>query len=250
MFRVWAGWVACLWVLSVPLAAAKDALILAKGSRVGVVTVLYPEVTHYHSGKSVMDGFLKTEPVDWRVSSMFIDALKDRAEQMNLVLVPLQVTTELDRVRETCFLNGNFAKSLPKECASAFEHLGSDEQIQAVIALAPGLNNSTHAGSSRRKELPDYLRGWGFITGEASAPDGKPNLFSMTEMLVVTLSPEGPRLIAREWGGTYALEWTSFVAPADLKAIPMQDFAQLLPFFATMLSKQTAHLFDQIQVGP
>jgi hypothetical protein len=252
MSRVWAGWIACLWVLSAPLAAGMDAsrLVLARGSRVGVVTVLDPEVTHYHSGKSLRDGFLKTETVDWSVSGMFIDALKDRAAQLGLVLVPLQETEELDRAREACFLNGNFAKGLPKDCAAPLEHLGSTDGIQALLVLAPAVNNSTHGGALRRKGLPDYLRGWGYVTGEAGAPDGKPSLFSMTEMLVVTPSAEGPQLRAREWGGNDALEWTTFVAPPDVKAIPMQDYAQLRPFFAAMLSQQTARLLDQIEIGP
>jgi hypothetical protein len=252
MFRVWAGGIACLWVLSTTLATAMDAprLVLAKGSRVGVVTVLEPEVTHYHSGKSFRSSFLKTETVDWSLSNMFIDALKDRAAQMGLVLVPLQLTDELDRVREACFLNGNFAKGLPKDCTMPFEHLGSNDGLQALFVLAPGINNSVHAGASRRKGLPDYLRGWGYVTGEDAAPDGKPTLFTMTEMLAVTPSPEGPQLRAREWGGNDALEWTNFEAPPDVKAVPPQDYAQLRPFFAAMLVHQTTHLLDQIQIGP
>lgn len=252
MFRVWAGGIACLWVLSTPLAMAMDAprLVLDKGARVGVVTVLEPEVTHYHAGKSFRSSFLKTETVDWSLNTMFIEALKDRAERMGLVLVPLQLTDELDRAREACFLNGNFAKGLPKDCAVPFEHLGSSDGLQALFVLAPGINNSTHAGSSRRKGLPDYLRGWGYVTGEAAAPDGKPSLFTMTEMLALTPSAEGPQLRAREWGGNDALEWTTFVAPPDVKAIPLQDYVQLRPFFAAMLTEQTRRLLDQIEVGP
>ncbi len=252
MVRVGAGWIACLWVLSTSVATvtAASPLVLARGSRVGVVTVLYPEVTHYHSGKSLKDGFLKTETVDWPVSSLLIDALKDHAARMGLVLVPLQMTEELDRARESCFLNGNFSKGLPKECAAPFEHLASQESVQAIIALAPGLNNSTHGGSARRKGLPDYLRGWGFATGEAAAPDGKPSLFSMTEMVVVVPSPEGPQLRARDWGGNDALEWTTFADPPDTKAIPAQDYVQLESFFAALLTEQTTRLMQQVQVGP
>jgi hypothetical protein len=251
MFRVRAGVFACLWVLSAPL-LAKDAapLVLARGSRVAVVTVLNPEVIHYHTGRTLQDGFLKTVRVDWPVSSMFMDALKDRASQMGLVLVPTQVTDELDRVREECFLDGNFTKSLPKECTLPFAHLGSSNQVQAIIVLAPSLNNSAHGGSARRKELPDSLRGWGFVTGEAASPDGKPTLFNITEMLVVAMSPAGPQLRAREWGGNYALEWSSFVAPPQIKEIPAEDYAQLRPFFEAILSRQSARLLDQIEIGP
>jgi hypothetical protein len=256
MSRVWGAWLVCLLALSAPL-AAKDVtpLVLAKGARVGVVNLLDPEVTHFHSAKSLKDAFLKTENVNWSIDSMFLDALKDRAAQMGVTLVPLAVTDELDRAREACFLDGNFSKNLPKDCVLPFQHLGpfqhgNNQQVQAIIVLSPGLNNSTHAGSARRKDLPDYLRGWGFVTGEAASPNGKPTLFSMTEMLVVAPSPEGPELKAREWGGNYSLEWTSFVAPADPKDIPAQDFAQLQPLFAAILSRQSARLLDQIQTGP
>ncbi|MGH8208919.1 MAG: hypothetical protein ACRETD_04390 [Steroidobacteraceae bacterium] len=251
MSRVRGRWLACLLLLSAPL-AARDVtpLVLARGDRVGVISLLDAEITHFHSAKSIKDGFLKTQTVDWSIDAMLTDALKDRAAQMGLILVPLAVTDELDRSRESCFLNGNFSKKLPKGCVLPFEHLGNAERVQAVIVLGPGLNDSTHGGSSRRKELPEYLRGWGFATGEAASPDGKPALFSMTELLLVAPSPGGPVLHAREWGGNDSVEWSNFIAPQDLKQIPPQDFSQLQPLFASLLSGQSARLLDQVQVGP
>jgi hypothetical protein len=70
----------------------------------------------------------------------------------------------------------------------------------------------------------------------------------MTEMLLIAPSAEGPVLHAREWGGNYALEWTNFVAPPNLKEIPTQDYNQLQPLFAGILSRQAARLLDQIQM--
>jgi hypothetical protein len=249
MSRVWGSCFALLLALSAPL-AAKDVtpLTLARGARVGVISLLDPEVTHFHSAKSIKDTALHTEPVDWSIATMLTDALKDRAAQMGLVLVPLSVTDELDRSRESCFLNGNFTKSLPKDCVPPFQHLGNSERVEAVIVLAPGLNNSTHAGSTRRKELPEYVRGWGVVTGSDASPDGTPTLFSMTELLLVVPAPAGPVLRGREWGGNYSLEWTSFVAPANIKEIPTQAYRQLQPLFAGILARQTARLLDQIQI--
>jgi hypothetical protein len=249
MSRVWKGGFAFLLALSAPL-AARDAtpLMLAKGAHVGVISLLDPEVTHYHSARSIRDTALHTEPVDWPVGAMLTDALKDRMAQMGLVLVPLSVTVELDRSRESCFLNGNFAKGLPKACVLPLQHLENAEHVDAVIVLAPGLNNSTHAGSTRRKELPEYVRGWGVITGDSASPDGKPTLFSMTELLLVAPSREGPVLHGREWGGSYSLEWTDFVASANVKELSAKDYSELQPLFAGILSRQTARLLDQIQV--
>jgi hypothetical protein len=249
MSRVWGVWLALLLALSGPL-AAKDAtpLVLARGAHVGIISLLDPEVTHFHSAKSIKDTALHTEAVTWSISTMLSDALRDRAAQMGIVLVPLSVTDELDRSRESCFLNGNFNKSLPKECVLPFQHLGSAEHVEAIIVLAPGLNNSTHAGSTRRKELPDYVRGWGFVTGDEASPDGKPTLFSMTEMLLVAPSPEGPVLRGREWGGNYSLEWTDFVPPANIKEIPPQEYNKLQPLYAAILQRQAARLLDEIEV--
>ncbi len=250
MSRVFGGWLIGLLAFSAPL-AAKDAtpLLLPKGARVGVVNLLYPEVTHYHSAKVLKDSFLKTDMVDWSADAMLADALKDRAAQMGLTLVPLAPGAELEHAREDCFLNNGFGKSLPKECVLPLGHLLNNQQLQALIVLAPGLNNATHGGSARRKDLPDYLRGWGFVSGEATQ-DGKPALFSMTELLLIAPTPAGPELKGHEWGGNYALEWTSFVPPPDLKALPSTYYAQLQPLFEGILSRETARLLDQVQVAP
>jgi hypothetical protein len=245
----WGGWLACLLVLSGPLAAREEApLLLARGARVGVISLLDPEVTHFHYAKSVKDTALKTETLDWSVDSMLAAVLKDRAAQMGLVLVPLAVTDELDRGRESCFLNGNFSRSLPKDCVLPLQHLLNAGHVDAVIVLAPGLNNPTHAGSSRRKELPEYVRGWGYITGQSDSPDGKPTVFSMTELLLVGPSVAGPVLHGRQWGGDYSLEWSNFSPPANIKVISPQSYGQLQPLYADILARQAARLFDEIQV--
>src|SRR3982074_1099015 len=142
MITVRGSWLACLLAFSTPL-VARDAtpLTLAKGARVGVISLLDPEVTHFHSTKAIKDSFLKTQTVNWAVDTMLSDALKDRVGQMGLALVPLGVTDELDKAREACFLNGSFIKSLPKECFQPFAHLAGAEHVEAIIVLAPGLNN-------------------------------------------------------------------------------------------------------------
>jgi hypothetical protein len=251
MSRAWGGWLACLVAFSAPLAARDSTpLALAKGARVGVISLLDPEVTHFHATKAIRDSFLKTTTVTWPVDTMLSEALRDRMGQMGLVLVQVGVTDELDRTREDCFLNGSFVKNLPKECVLPFTHILNNEHVEAVIVLAPGLNNSTHAGGARRKELPDYLRGWGFVTSDSEAAGGKPTLFNMTELLLVSPAPDGPTLRGREWGGSYAPEWTSFTVPVNLKDIPQQDLNQLQPLFAGIISRQTSRLLDQLQVRP
>jgi hypothetical protein len=250
MLRVWGGWLVCLLALSAPLAAsAEKPLVLSKGARVGVVNLVRPEVVHFHSAKAIQDRALKTEVVDWSVDAMLVDSLQERAAQMGLVLVPLALTDELAHAREDCFLNNGFNRSLPRDCVLPFQHLLGNEHLDAVIAFAPGLNNSAHAGSARRKDLPDDLRGFGYVTGVAASPDGKPNVFSMTDLMLVAGTPTGPELRAHDWGGSYSLEWTNFAEP-DPKVVPLQDYAQLKPYFQAILARQTARLWDQVQVAP
>jgi hypothetical protein len=248
MVRVWRGWLACLLALCAPLAAKEQApLVLAKGTRVGVINLLRPEVVHFHSAKAIKDRALKTELVGWPLDTMLVNALKQRAAQIGLVLVPLPPGNELEHAREDCFLNNGFNKTLPKDCVAPFEHLLTNAGLEAVIVLAPGLNNGTHAGSARRKELPDELRGWGYVTGVAAAEDGKPDLFSMSDLMLVAMSGEGPELRAHDWGGNYSMEWTSFAAP-DPKVVPIDDYDQLEPLFESILQRQGERLLSQVQV--
>jgi hypothetical protein len=231
------------------LAASQNAvsLTLARGARVGVISLLDPEVTHYHEARAIKDSFLKTHTVAWPIDSMLGDAVKDRLTQLGLVPVPLGVTEALDRGREDCFLNAALHKGLPKECSPPFAQLAGAQHVDAIIVLGPGLNNSTHAGGTRRKDLPDYLRGWGFVTGEEGA--AKPTLFNMTEMLLVGLTPQGATLSGREWGGAYALDWDSFMPPADLKAIPPQELNDLQPLFESILTRQASRLLEHLDVN-
>lgn len=244
--------VALILVAFTAPAGARDTtpLRLARGARIGIISLLDAEVTHFHAAKSVKDTALHTEPVDWSVPNMLYEALRERAGQMGLVLVPLAATEELERARESCFLNGDFNKKLPKDCVGPFEHVGVDQRLDAVIALAPGLNNSTHAGSSRRKEMPDYVRGWGVETGDIDSPDGKPALLAMTELLLVAPSTDGPVLRGREWGGNYTLGWANYVPPANPKELPPNSYPQLQPLFSALLARQVGRLLDQIEVGP
>src|SRR5579859_2197524 len=127
MTRVRGGWFAVLMVptlvalnlmaFSAPAAARETTpLRLGRGARVGVISLLDAEVTHFHAAKAIKDTALHTEPVEWSVPNMLYDALRERASQMGLVLVPLAVTEELQRARESCFLDGDFNKKLPKDC--------------------------------------------------------------------------------------------------------------------------------------
>lgn len=252
MIRVWGAGLVLLLALSVPV-AGKDAgnLALASGARIGVVNLLDPEVTHFHAAKEIQASFLRTYTVNWSVAAMLSEALKEPIGQLGLVLVALGIPDSLDRSREGCFLRGSFGRGLPKECGAPFAELAAAEHVDAIIVLGPGLNNNAHAGSARRRDLPDYLRGWGFVTNnEAAATRPRPpELFNMTEMLLIGVSANGPSLRGREWGGSYSLEWTAFAPPADPKAVPPEQLDELRPLFAGILARQAKRLLEQLDVA-
>src|ERR1700730_150496 len=224
---------------------------LAAGARVAVVNLLDAEVTHFHASRHLESSFLKTYTVDWPVNGMLMEALRERLTQMGLVPVAAAATEPLRRAREACFLNAALAKGLPKACGPLFAQLAAAEHVDAIIVMGPGLNDSAHTGGARRRELPESLRGWCFVSeprSEEDTTDKPPVLLNLTELLLIGLSAPDAELNAREWGGGQTQTWTGFKPPPDLKAIPDQQLGQLPPRFAAMLKHQTIGLPGHLQV--
>jgi len=228
-------------------AAKLEDLQLPAGARVGLVTVLDPEVTHFHAARQVQESFLKTYPVAWPVEAMLAEALRAHLAQLGVTAVPVRASEALLRAREPCFLNANLAKGLPKECTTPYAQLAFQERLDALIVLGPGLNDGTHAGGTRRKDLPEYLRGWCVLTGEEGV--STPTLLSLTELLLIGVPPSGPVLAAREWGGAASGKWLGYSAPADLKAIPDKQLDQLRPLYQAMLEGQGTALLTHLHVA-
>jgi hypothetical protein len=219
-------------------------MVLARGARVGIVNLLDAGITHYHTARDLQSSFLKTQYVPWHIEMMLADALKERLAQLGLVLVPLAPTDALRHSRETCFLNSALAKGLPRDCAPPFAQLAGAEHVDAFIVLGPGLNDSVHG--KRRRDLPDYLRGWGFVTGVPGAP-GKPELFNMTELLLIGAGT-GVRMGAREWGGSYQQQWSSFEGQPEQRVQPDDELNKLAPLFLDILTRQCSRLLEQVDV--
>jgi hypothetical protein len=230
----------------VQAAKAAAPLPVPAGTRVGVINLLDAEVTHFHESRHIENSFLKTYPVNWPVNAMLLAGVKDRLTQLGLVPVPLAASDELRRARENCFLDAALAKGLPKECGKLFARLGAAEHLGVLIVLGPGRNDSAHAGGARHHELPEYLRGWCFVTGQAGA-DAPPQLINLTELLLIGVNPSTAALSDREWGGDGG-NWSGYRAPADLKAIPDAQLDQLRPQFDALLRGQVQALFAYLQV--
>jgi hypothetical protein len=243
---------ACLLLVGsvpVPSLAARDPtqLIIHKGARVGIINMMDPEVTHFHTSKALEKSFMKTQPVNWAVDSMLGDAVNPRLAKLELVPVAMGATDTLMRGRDQYFVNNSVAKGLPKEMSREFAQLATAEHLDAVIVLAPGLNNSSQAGGAVRKQLPDYLRGWGFVTGDS--PD-KPSLFNMTQVLLISSTGEGVVMNAREWGGGYTDDWADYAPPENPKLIPPEQLDHLQPLFGRLLARQADRVLDWITVAP
>jgi hypothetical protein len=206
-----------------------------------------PEVTHFHTSKVLAQSFFKTQPVNWQVDSMLSDAATQRLTQLELVPVAMGASDTLMRNRDDIFVNNSVAKKLPREAAREFAQLAASERLDALIVLAPGLNNSSQAGSGVKRGLPDYLRGWGFITGDTN---DKPALFNMTQVLLIGIEAQGAALSAREWGGAYTDEWSEYVPPDNLKQIPLEQLDKLQPHFGRILARQAGRVMDWITVVP
>ena len=231
---------------AVPYAARAPAtLVLPPGARVGVVSLLDPEVTHFHASRQIEDSFLKTYTVNWTVSGMLLAAVQDRLTHMGLAAVPLAPSDELRRARENCFLDAALAKGLPKECGPLYAQFAASQGVSALIVLGPGRNDSTHAGGARHHELPDYLRGWCFVTG---GPQALPVLLSMTELVLIGVSGSNAQLFGRAWGGDGG-SWIGYQPPPDPKAFPAQQLDKLQPLYGAMLKQQADRALAPLQVS-
>ena len=122
---------------------------------------------------------------------------------------------------------------------------GCGQNLQAIIALGPGRNDSAHAGATRHKDLPEYLRGWSFVTGGA---DPLPVLLDQTELLLVGVTASKAELIGRAWGGG-GKNWTGYQAPPDLKAFSEQQLDQLQPLYGAMLKQQADAALAPLQLA-
>jgi hypothetical protein len=238
---------ALLGAMPATLAAARQppALALPAGARVGVVNLLDPEVTHFHASRQIENSFLKTYTVNWSVSAMLLAAVKDRLDQLGLTAVPVAASDALRRARESCFLDAALAKGLPKECGQLYVQLAAAQDLKAIVALGPGRNDSAHAGGTRHRDLPEYLRGWCFVTG---GPDPLPVLLNQTELLLVSVTGSKAELIGRAWGGG-GKNWTGYQAPPDLKAFSEQQLNQLQPLYGAMLKQQADAALAPLQLA-
>jgi hypothetical protein len=230
--------------------ARQKAPVIAKGTQIGVVNLLAPELMHYHAAKDPQGSFSKIQSVHWNIDEMLNESLRGMAAEQGLLLVPLAPTDSLVRSRESCFVDASLIKGLPKKCVADLVALASSAGVSYLIVMGPGLNNADHADSAHLDGMSSMLRGWGFLTRERSDPKDRPTLFSEIELLLIGVTPQGATLRARQWGGDYAVQWQSYTTPADPKAIAPEQLDELRPLYAALLARQAKDLVDQVHIDP
>ena len=236
-------------VMTSAAVSAKDKapVSLPKGTQVGVVNLLDPELMQYHAARQSNNSYVKTRPVNWNVDEMLLTALQAQPGAADLTLTPLAPTNTLVRSRESCFVNAPLVKGLPRNCSAGIVELANSANISYLIIMAPGLNNADHS-EGPRLETSAMLRGWGVVTHEFAGAKDKPNLFCEVELLLFSVTPEGAALRAREWGGSYNYQWQTYTVPADPKVFPPEQLEQLQPLFATILGRQAKDFMERIKV--
>ncbi|MBV9619459.1 MAG: hypothetical protein JO341_00400 [Gammaproteobacteria bacterium] len=235
-----------LAALGVAAGRAPEPVALGAGARVGIISLLDAEVTHVHAARQVQDSFLKTYRVGWAVSVMLTQAASPLLEQRHLAAVPLEADAALRRLRASCLVAANPAKALPKECALGFAQFMSAQHLDALLILGPAPNDGAHG--PRRKDLPEYLRGWCAVTGASAGPAAA--LLNLTELLLVAVGPPGAVVVGHQWGGAgEAAQWGGFAPGTDLHALGERQLDPLQPRFAEMLRQQAGAVLAQLPLN-
>ncbi len=235
-------------VISVAVSAADTAepLVLPSGARVGHLNLMTGDITHYHKGRRITDGFLRTYQATWSAGGTIDALLAERLTRAGLTPVHVVPTYVLERYRDRLYAP-RAPGDLHEECAVELARLADELNLDALLILAPGLNDTVNAGGRGKdwRDLPDYTRGWGVLTEDGM---DQPTLFNLSHLMLVTRNASGVRLHGRDWGGAHSRKWSDFVAPADLRSLPAQEIGKLEPLFGDIIGRQVDRLFVRLAV--
>src|SRR6266513_1045621 len=148
------------------VAAPKAAnLQLIAGAHVAVVSLLDPEVTHFHASRHLQNSFLKTYTLEWSVSAMLMEAVRERLTQMGLVPVAAVATEALRRAREGVAEGLRAAVRTARRRRACRRHHRAGARPQRLLARHPA---TAVAGIPARLVLRDRGARRGGHGGEAA----------------------------------------------------------------------------------
>jgi hypothetical protein len=237
------------WLVATTALAA-DQLVLPARARVGIITMVSPELTHYHVGKSRLGSFMRTYRLGWPVPAVLDDPIAAMLKGMGFEPVFLEPTDPLWRQRQNWIISNPLSNKLPKDAAQELAGILDAQNLQGLVIVAPGTNaNPVSSGGDRLRKLPDYLQGWGFSTSDDADGVARPVVFNLTQMLVVGRSSDSSELIFRDWGGARVYEWPGFQPGTDLKALSAEAISKFRPVMQEMLQTQIERLTPRIRVA-
>jgi hypothetical protein len=246
--------VLCLSMALAAVAQAQDTrkLSLPPGARIGVIDLMNTDVTHFHTARAAANSFMRTYKVDWSLATQLDQPLAERIRSAGYLPVPIEPSDLLRRNRQDWFVTTTRSQRLAKACNEELARIAAEQQVAAIVLVAQGTNASPEMGPGNRlRQIPPYIQGWGFSTVEESAGDAaKPMIFNLLQLVLVEITPEGARLRHREWGGRYLYEWSTFVAPADMRVLPDEEVQKLQPLLVDVFSRQVNRLFERIEPAP
>jgi hypothetical protein len=227
-----------------------DELTLPAGARVGIIVMMYADLTHFHVGKSRLASFMRTYPIGWPVSEVVDEPIAVALKGMGFEPVSLDPTEQLWRQRQAWIISNPRANELPKGAEEEIGRILETENLQGLVIVAPGPNtNPESVQGNRLRKLPTYVQGWGFSTSDESDGITTPVVFNLTQMLLIGRSGESPELTFREWGGAFVYEWPGFEPGTDLKALPAEVIVKFRPVMQDILQKQIERLTPLIKVA-
>src|SRR5690606_12434332 len=120
---------ACLLIALPALAQDESKVLLPAGARVGIVNLVDTDVTHFHSGKSVTDSFMRTYRPGWPSEEQVETPLRERLASLGATPVPLQPTPALRRNAEEWFITSTRGNRLARACHRELERLATAERL-------------------------------------------------------------------------------------------------------------------------
>lgn len=235
----------CLLLAGPAAVSAELAQAIPAGGRVGVMDLMAPDVTHFHVGKSPTRSFLRTYRGGWSAADVIDEPLIWQLTNAGFEPVSLQPSELLRRQKQSWIVQSPKAEKLPKACLEELQKMFDSERLAALILVGPGLNSSPEG--TRLRKLPEYIQGWGFSTSDEPGGIEKPEVFNLTQMLLVQKTTDGLRLEHREWGGAFVYEWSDFMPPPDMKAIPRTEVEKLRPVITDVMKRQIARVVPHLQ---
>ncbi|MEJ1966576.1 MAG: hypothetical protein WDO56_35575 [Gammaproteobacteria bacterium] len=231
--------IACLWSLCGIAWGADAPPTIPAGARIGIIDMVTNDVTHYHAGAKEVNTFLRTYRGDWDAADLIDAPLMSALTGAGFEAVAVGASEELRKERQSWLVENPRANKLPRGCLKELGRIMTDQNLAALIVVAPGANTDPeYVEDNRWSLLPRAVQGIGFSTSDGPNGTTKAVVFDFTQMVVVVKTPDGPRLVARDWGANRIYAWPGFDPGANLKALSAAQLVSLRPVISDAINNR------------